>query len=54
MIYWFRYARHADVPNLEACGWLVASDLGPVHGAYSVLMRWYGEGAPSALSPAAE
>lgn len=54
MISWFRYARHADVPNLEACGWLVASDLGPVHGAYSVLMQWCGEGAPSALSSAAE
>lgn len=54
MMSWFRYARHADVPALEASGWRFASHLGPTHGAYSVLMQWCGEGEPSALPIAAE
>lgn len=47
MISWFRYSRHADVPAFEAAGWRIASDLGPTHGAWSVLLQWIGEGEPS-------
>lgn len=48
MISWFRYARHADVPALVASGlWAVIADLGPVHGFYSVLLQWTGEGEPA-------
>lgn len=54
MMWWFRYARHDDVRGFEAAGWRVASDLGPTHRAYSVLMQWCGEGEPSASSAVAE
>lgn len=44
---WFRYARHCDVPALTASGlWRVASELGPVHGFYAVLLQFCGEGEP--------
>lgn len=46
MIAWFHYVRHADVPAFEQAGWIIASDLGPVHGHWSVLMKWAGEGNP--------
>lgn len=46
MISWFHYVRHADVLAFEKQGWIVASDLGPVHGQWSVLMKWAGEGNP--------
>ena len=35
MISWFHYVRHADVPAFEQAGWIIASDLGPVHGHWS-------------------
>lgn len=46
MISFFRYVPHFDVPRREAEGWVFAAELGPVHGHWSVLMRWAGEGAP--------
>lgn len=46
MISWLRYVRLADIAAYEAAGWVHEADLGPVHGAYSVLMRWAGEGEP--------
>ncbi|WP_188311932.1 hypothetical protein [Salinarimonas soli] len=52
MIGWFAYVRHADVPAREACGWVVVDDLGPVHGHWSVLMRWTGEGEPGEIDDA--
>lgn len=52
MISWFAYVRHGDVPAYEARGWVVAGDLGPVHGFWSVLMRWTGEGEPEGASDA--
>ena len=42
-----RYVRHADIPAFEAKGWRVECDLGPVHGVYSVMMVFTGEGDPS-------
>jgi hypothetical protein len=55
MISWFLYVRHADAAALtETKLWAVIADLGPTHGAYSVLMQWCGEGEPSALPMAAE
>jgi hypothetical protein len=44
---WFRYVRHADVPALEARGWVVVRDLGRYHGTFSVLMQYTGEGEPT-------
>lgn len=41
---YFRYVRHEAVPDYEAEGWRVAADLGPVHGHWSVLMEWAGDG----------
>lgn len=46
MIAWYRYVRHADIPAYQERGWVVDCDLGPVHGRWSVLMRWTGEGDP--------
>lgn len=43
---WFRYVRHADVPEYEAAGWTYAADLGPTHGLWSVLMQWSRLGSP--------
>ena len=48
MISWFRYVPHAQVSARERQGWVLASDLGPTHGCWSVLMRWAGEGEPDA------
>ena len=53
MISWFRYVRHAEVPAYERQGWMAVADLGPVHGAWSVLMRWTDESEPDALTEAA-
>lgn len=36
----YRYVVYGRVPTYEALGWLFAADLGPVHGSWSVLMRW--------------
>jgi hypothetical protein len=44
---WFRYVRHADIPDRENQGWVVVDDLGQTHGAWSVLMEWRGEGEPT-------
>jgi len=46
MISWFHYVPHSQIPIYEAAGWRFAADLGPTHGAYSVLMIWNGESAP--------
>lgn len=57
MISWLHYVRHIDVPVYEANGWRFASELGPTHGAYSILMIWMGGGEPSPSprhSPTAE
>lgn len=43
----YRYVRHAERAAYEARGWRFAADLGPVHGEWSVLMIWAGEGEPS-------
>jgi hypothetical protein len=44
---WFRYVRHADIPALEARGWVVIRDLGLPHAAYAVLMQFTGDGEPT-------
>ena len=36
----FRYVRWKDVDAFMAKGWMMVSELGPVHGAWSVLM-WH-------------
>ena len=41
-IRWFRFVRHEDRAGFEAQGWVVAGDLGPVHGFYAVLMELRG------------
>lgn len=43
----YRYVRYQDVFAHEECGWRFAADLGRVHGEWSVLMIWAGEGEPS-------
>ena len=48
MISWFRYVRHEEVETYARQGWRVVAGLGPVHGCWSVLMRWMGEGVPDA------
>lgn len=53
MIRWFRYVRHVDRKLFEEAGWLVAADLGPTHGHWSVLMEWPGPGDPPASTPEA-
>ncbi len=42
MISWWRYVRFEDIAAYEAAGWIVECAL----GAYSVFMRWTGEGDP--------
>ncbi|MGF7053971.1 hypothetical protein GGC47_003159 [Bosea sp. OAE752] len=36
----FRYVRHAKVDAYMRRGWMIAADLGPTHGTWSVLM-WH-------------
>ncbi len=36
----FQYVRHGDVDAFHRRGWMIAADLGPTHGAWSVLM-WH-------------
>ena len=36
----FRYVIHERVSEYLNLGWIVCADLGPVHGQWSVLMRW--------------
>ena len=36
----FRFIRWEEASTRLAQGWRVANDLGPVHGAWSVLMWW--------------
>jgi hypothetical protein len=38
----FKMVRHADVDAYHRRGWMVTADLGPTHGAWSVLM-WHCE-----------
>jgi hypothetical protein len=54
VISWFRFVVHAEVARFERQGWTVVAHLGPVHGAYAVLMRWSGENEPGALVGAAD
>ena len=54
MISWFRFVVHAEVAIYERQGWIVVAHLGPVHGAYAVLMRWRGAGDPDALNEIAD
>ncbi len=46
MIEFYRHVRHSERAAYEARGWRFAADLGPVHGEWSVLMIWAGEGEP--------
>lgn len=46
MISYFHYVPHSQVHIYETAGWRFATDLGPTHGAYAVLMIWTGEGVP--------
>ena len=46
MISWFRFVVYAEVALYKRQGWIVVAHLGPVHGAYAVLMRWSGENEP--------
>lgn len=49
IITFHRFVRHNAVPEFEAAGWtLEPTNLGPTHGAWSVLMTWAGEGEPPA------
>lgn len=41
----FRYVTHDKREAFERVGWL-ASDLGPPHCFYAVLMEWIGQGEP--------
>ena len=54
MISWFRFVPHDEMAAHERQGWIVVAHLGPVHGAYAVLMRWMGENEPDALVGAAD
>ncbi len=38
----FRYVRHDAVASYLMRGWMIAADLGPTHGQWSVLM-WHCE-----------
>ena len=53
MISWFRFVRACRGGAYERQGWIVVAHLGPVHGAYAVLMRWTGEGEPQRPAEAA-
>jgi hypothetical protein len=54
VISWFRFVPHDEMAAYERLGWIVVAHLGPVHGAYAVLMRWSGENEPGALVGAAD
>ena len=54
MISWFRFVPHDEMAAYERLGWIVVAHLGPVHGAYAVLMRWTGENELDALVGAAD
>lgn len=47
MIEFYRYVRHSERAAYEAAGWRFAAYLGRVHGEWSVLMIWAGEGEPT-------
>jgi hypothetical protein len=42
-ISWFRYVVHSRIDEYKASGWKVASELGPPHGFYAVLMELVNE-----------
>ena len=46
MISWFRYVPLDSFLVALAAGWEPVAELGRVHGCWSVLCRWPGEGAP--------
>jgi hypothetical protein len=52
VISWFRFVVHDEVARYERQGWTVVAHLGPVHGAYAVLMRWRSEDKPTAMTEA--
>lgn len=41
---YYRYVRHRERFDFEWNGWEFASDLGPTHGEWSVLMKFKGGG----------
>jgi hypothetical protein len=43
---WFKYVRHADVPDYETRGWRLIGPAPGHHGYYSCIMEWKGEGEP--------
>jgi hypothetical protein len=47
MISWFRYVPHPLLAERIAEGWEPVTDLGPIHGFWSVLCIWRGEGEPT-------
>ncbi len=42
IIEWYRYVNNDDIALYESQGWVVAADLGQVHGRYAVLMKYDG------------
>ena len=54
MISWFRFVVYAEVALYKRQGWIVVAHLGPVHGAYAVLMLWTGKDEPDARAEAAD
>lgn len=42
----YAYVRHSHLLLALALGWVWAADLGEIHGHWSVLMRWAGDGEP--------
>ena len=46
MIRWFRYVRHTDLLHWLAMGWVWVADLGSVHGHWSSLVEYRGDGTP--------
>ena len=45
-ITWVRMVKHPQRAAYEALGWVWDADLGPIHGHWSVLMRWPFPGDP--------
>ena len=43
------YARIAHIEDYQLMGWVVVADLGPTHGAWSVLAVWLCECRPAKL-----
>jgi hypothetical protein len=49
---WYKYVPNADVHEWQVEGWEVCEVMpAPHHDAYSVVMKWVGEGEPLSASP---